>query len=84
MDVDDLRDLTLRMGLQAPRHSVVTGSLPNFLAAVERRTGPLEKVGSADRLWTHMGIQIQEHPLVPPNRALLKQGDDVIAVINLD
>ena len=71
MDLDDLKDVIRGMGLHLPEleSSVLTGSLPNFEAI---------EVGN------FMGIKIIEDHRVPSNRALLKRGDEVLAVINLD
>lgn len=86
MELDDLKDVIRGMGLHLPeqKSSVLTGSLPNFVAAIERRLGPLKSDPKAVEVGNFMGIKIIEDRRVPSNRALLKQGDEVIAVINLD
>lgn len=86
MDIDDLRDVTRGMGLHLPeqKSSVLTGSLLNFVADVERRTGPLKSDPKAGPFSRFMGIDIIEDARCPSNRALLKQGNEVVAVINLD
>lgn len=86
MDLDDLIGVIRGMRLDLPplKSSVLTGSLPNFVAAVERRTGPLRSDAKATSIGSYMGIDIIEDSRVPSNRALLKQGDEVLAVINLD
>jgi hypothetical protein len=84
MNLDDLNEMCRHLVSIPPVSEVHTGSLDRFLAAVEKRTGSIMGVEKSTSLREFMGIKIIEDPLLPPNRALVKQGLDVVAVINLD
>ena len=81
MNLDDLNEMCRHLVSIPPVHEVHTGSLDRFVAAIEKRTGPMIRGTKSSEF---MGIKIIEDPLLPPNRALVKQGFDVVAVINLD
>lgn len=85
MDIDDLKHVIVGMGMTQEQHSVLTGSMAAFVKKVEASTGPLKHDPKLNpTVGTFMGIAIKEDSRLPPNRALLKQGHEVIAVINLD
>lgn len=89
MNIDDIRGLLrdaerLRPLREEP--SVVTGSLGNFVKAVEKRVGSLKPADTVQPpvMATFMGIDVREDVLLPANRAVLKLGQKVVAVIDLD
>jgi hypothetical protein len=63
---------------------VLTGSIPNFAKTIDRLVGlspdPRMKATSA----TFMGLPVILDERIPPNRCVLKQGGQVVAVMSLD
>lgn len=63
---------------------VRTGSLTNFVRAIERKVGRVHEQPKGVTECNICGITVQETDLLPPNRAVMMLNGEIVQLINLD